>query len=269
MARFSELFPPYGGDQPYLYFCFSDADKDRLRPLFRRLYERGCRIWYPTGHSGTVAERERRDARMRKARLVVLYQTKRARTDQAVKSAVLVCQEKSIPIISVDVDNAESTLSMGLDSRAVHIKLRSVDAAEAALLHADGFSQELIGPPLPVRKKAVLAIAAAIVAAAFLLIGAAVLVRRLRAPSIEKTGDTVFFSDPVLTAAVRDALSGEPITEDSIVTVTTLRFDTLPERTDEFALLSNLSRIELNQANAADAASLIDRYEIVLTGGGQ
>ena len=105
-------------------------------------------------------------------------------------------------------------------------------------------------------------------AAAFLLIGAAVLVRRLRAPSIEKTGDTVLFSDPVLTAAVRDALSGEPITEESIVMVTTLRFDTLPERTDEFALLSNLSRIELNQTNAVDAAPLLGRYDIVLTGGG-
>ena len=268
MVRFSELFPPYGGEQPYLYFCFSDADARRLRSLFRRLYERGCRIWYPIGHGSTALERELRDARMRKARLVVLYQTKRARMDQAVKSAVLVCQEKSIPIISLDADDAESTLSMGLDSRAVHLKMRSVDATETALLHANGFSQELIGPSLPVRKKPVLAIATAIFAAVFLMIGAAVLVRRLRPPPTEQPGDTVFFSDPVLTAAVRDALGGEPITEESLETVTTLRFDALPEHTDELALLSNLSRIKLNQANADDAASLLERYEIVLTGGG-
>jgi len=269
MAGFSELFPPYGGDQPYLYFCFSDADKSRLQSLFRRLYERGCRIWYPTGYGGTVAERERRDARMRKARLVVLYQTKRARTDQAVKSAVLVCQEKNIPIISLDADDAESTLSMGLDSRAVHLKARSADAAEAALLHANGFSQELIGPPQPVRKRSVLTIAAAIIAAAFLLLGAAVLVRRLRSPSVDKPGDTVFFSDPVLTAAVRDALGGGPITEESIETVTMLRFDALPKQAEELDRLPNLSRIELNQANASDAAPLLKQYEIVLTGGGQ
>ena len=269
MARFSELFPPYGGDQPYLYFCFSDADKDRLRSLFRRLYERGCRIWYPMGYGGTVAERERRDARMRKARLVVLYQTKRARTDQTVKSAVLVCQERNIPIISLDADDAESALSMGLDARAVHIRTRSVDATETALLHADGFSQELIGAPIPVRKKPVLAITAAMIAAAFLLVGAAVLVRRLHSPSLEKPGDTVFFSDPILTAAVRDALGGGPITEESIKTVTMLRFEALPKQAEELDRLSNLSRIELNQANAADAAPLLNRYEIVLTGGGQ
>lgn len=269
MARFSEVFPPYTGDQPYLFFCFSDMDARRLRSLFRRLYERGCRIWYPVGHGGSVAERRQRDVRMCKAQLVILYQTGRARTDQTVKSAVLVCQEKSIPIISIDADDAESALSMGLDSHTVHIKAPGVDAQETALLHADGFSQELIGLPQPIRQKRVYGIAAAILAAAVLLVGAAVLYRRFQPSPIEKPGDTVFFSDPALTEAVHDVLGGEPITEESVQAITTLRLSELPEHTDELALLSNLSRIELNQANAGDAASLLERYEIVLTGGGQ
>lgn len=268
MAAIAQQCPPYMGEQPFLYLCFADADTDRLRPLFWRLYERGCRIWYPEGHGGSAAERERRDARMKKAQLVILYQTKHARADHAVKSAVLVCQEKNIPIISIDTDDAESALSMGLNPRAIHIKARGVDAQEAALLHADGFSQELIGPPKTVRKRRLFAIAAVILAAALLLAGAAVLYRYLRPPAAVQPEDTVFFSDPAMTAAVRDALLGEPITEESVKTVTALRLSALPEHTEELAFLPNLSRIELNQANADGADALLDRYEIVLTGGG-
>ena len=269
MAAIEKQCPPYTGEQPFLYLCFADADTDRLRPLFRRLYERGCRIWYPVGHGGSAAERERRDARMQKARLVILYQTKHARADHAAKSAVLVCQEKNIPIVSIDTDDAESALSMGLDPRAVHIKARGGVAQEAALLRADGFSQELIGPPQKVRKRRLFAVAAVILAAALLLAGAAVLYRYLHPPAVAQPDDTVFFSDPAVTAAVRDALSGEPITEESVQSITTLRLSALPEHTDELALLPHLSRIEVDQANAGDAASLLERYEIVLTGGGQ
>ncbi len=269
MGRFSELFPPYTGDQPFLFFCFSEADAGRLRLLFERLYARGCRIWYPVGRGGTVGEREQNDARMRQARLVVLYQTERARKDRAVKSAVLVCQAKNIPIISIDTDNAESALSMGLDPRAAHIRARGPAALETALLHADGFTQALIGPPQTVRKKPLFGIAAAVLAGALLLSGAAMLYRRLQPPAVEPPVDTVFFSDPALTAAVRDALDGAPLTEESVQTVTTLRFFALPAQTEELSRLPQLSRIELDQANAGEAAPLLERYEIVLTGGGQ
>ncbi len=70
MARFSEVFPPYTGNQPFIFFCFSAADAKRLRPLLERLYERGCRIWYPTGHGDTVAELKRRDGRLHRDRSV-------------------------------------------------------------------------------------------------------------------------------------------------------------------------------------------------------
>ena len=267
MARMTKLFPPYTGNQPFIFLCFSDSDAKRLRPLLERLYERGCRIWYPVGHVGTAAEREQRDARMKEAHLVILYQTKHARADHAAKSAVLVCQERSIPIISIDTDDAESALSMGLDPRAVHLKARGVDAQEDALLRTDGFSQELIGPPMTVRKRPLFAIAAVILAAALLLTGAALLCRRLHPPASVQPNDTVFFSDPALTQAVRDVLLDEPITEDSLKAITALRLPSLPESTDELALLPNLSRIELDQKNAGDAAPLLGRYEIVLTGG--
>ncbi len=238
-----------------------------MAPLLERLYARGCRVWYPTARAETVALHEQRNARMGEARLLVLYQTRHARTDQSVKSAVLVCQAKGIPVISIDTDNEKSALSMGLDARAVHVRERGINALETALLHSEGFSQALIGPPQTVHKRRLWGIAAAVFAAALLLAGAAVLYRHLRPPAIEQASDTVFFSDPVLTQAVRDALDRGLITEESIRTVTVLRFDTLPANTDEFALLLNLSRIEIDQANAHDALPLLDRYEIVLTGG--
>ena len=267
MAKLTELYPPYTGEQPFIYLCFSDADAKRVRPLLERLFSRGCRIWYPVGRCGTVAERARRDARMGEARLVILYQTGRARLDQTAKSAVLVCQGKNIPIISIDTDDAESRLSMGLDPRAVHIRSQRADETETALLHAKGFSQELIGPQNRIRKRRVLGIAAAVLAVTLALAGAAVLYRRLRPPEIVQPDDTVFFSDPALTAAVRDALDGDLITEETLQRVTTIRLDALPENTDELSKLPNLYAIELNQTNAAAAESLLDRYEIVLTGG--
>lgn len=267
MARMTELFPPYTGNQPFIFLCFSDLDEKRLRPLLERLYERGCRIWYPVGHVGTAAEREQRDARMKEAHLVILYQTKHARADHAAKSAVLVCQERSIPIISIDTDDAESALSMGLDPRAVHLKARGVDAQEDALLRTDGFSQELIGPPQKIPKKPLITIAVIMLAATLLLVGTAFLYRRLQPPEIIQAEDTVFFSDPALTTAVREALDGELITEETAATVTVLHLDALPGHLDELSLLPNLSRIELDQKNAGDAAPILDRYEIVLTGG--
>ena len=29
MAKISELYPPYAGDEPYVFFCFSDPDASR------------------------------------------------------------------------------------------------------------------------------------------------------------------------------------------------------------------------------------------------
>ncbi len=268
MRRLTELYPPYDGGEPYLYLCFSGRDAKRVRPLLHRLYERGCRLWYPAGPSATVAERAQRDDAMGRARLVVLFQTRHAREDPSVKSAVLVCQQKKIPILSLDTDDAESSLSMGLDSRAVHRKARGTDAQEAALLHADGFTQDLIGPPRKVRRRRVFGIAAVLLAAALALAGAAAVYGHLRAPADEPPADTVFFSDPALTAAVRDALDGGPVTEESVRQITALRLDAIPAKAGELARLPNLARIEVDQANADAAVPLCGQYEIVLTGGG-
>ena len=269
MAKMTELFPPYAGEQPFLYLCFSDSDAKRVRPLLGRLFSRGCRIWYTVGQSGTVSDRKLRDARMQKARLVVLYQTARARADQVVKSAVLVCQSKGIPVVSIDTDKEESTLSMGLSPHTPHIRARGEKAIEDALLHADGFTQELIGSPQKVRETRLVRIAAIVFLAALALIGAMLAYRRLKPPPVELPSDTVTFSDPGLTQAVRDALEGGPITEESIGSVTALHLDAIPTDPEELLKLKNLAVIEIDQSLAPYAQDLSDRYRVVLTGGGQ
>lgn len=263
---------PYTGDEPFVYLCFSPGDAGRVWPLLGRLYARGCRVWYPVGPEETAAQRERRDRRMREAALLVLYQTRRAREDQAVKSAVLVCQAKGIPIVSIDTDGEESMLSMGLDARAVHIRERGVDAVERALLHGSGFTQDLIGPPNPAGRARLLPAALGIFAAALLLMGAMLLYRRLcprYADGGPLPGDTVSFSDPALTRAVREAVGGGALTETALETVTALRLEEIPENADELSRLPNLTRIWIDQAAAGGAQGLLERYEIVLTGGGQ
>lgn len=275
MNKAARLFAPYEGDQPFLYFCFSHADEKRILPLLQQLYARGCRVWYPSERVDTVALREHQNARMTKAQLLVLYQTKNAREDRAVKSAVLVCQAKDIPIISIDTDKEESTLSMGVDPRAVHLTAQGLNALEEALVHCEGFSQELLGTPQKVRHFRLMPLTLSVFAAAIALFGASFLYRQLplfatETPAAEEQArpeDTVFFSDPALTQAVREALGGGLLTEESTQAVTMLRLNAMPERIEELLLLPNLTRIEIDQKIADSFQPLLERYEIVLRGG--
>lgn len=268
MASIETICPPYEGEEPYLYLCFSNRDAKRIQPLLKRLSARGCRVWYPTGSAETVALRERRNERMNKASLLVLYQTRFARTDQSVKSAVLVCQAKGIPIISMDTDREESILSMGLDSRAVHMKARGIDAQETALLHAEGFSQELIGEPGRRSRSGLVKAAMAAWIGVILILGVAFAYFRLRPPKAPQMPvEEISFSDAELTAAVREALGGAPVTKETVSAITELRLASIPNEPEELAILPSLVRIEIPQSEAKNAAPLLDRYTIVLYGG--
>lgn len=271
MADPFKLCPPYSGDEPFLYLCVSDADKRRVKPLLTRLFTRGCRVWYPLDANKSLAARSEHDARMRKAQLVVLFQTAHARADLALKSALLVCQAEGIPIISIDADRAESTLSMGLGPRVPHIRAKSAKEIESTLLRTEGFTQELIGTARRIRRPYFRRIAIAVFAAALVLLGAMLLYRQLHQPeipSVPAPEDTVVFADPALREAVREAIGGGLLTEESVLAVETLRLSSLPADLNELGKLPNLFRIALDQNGADGADALLDRYEIVLIGGG-
>ena len=73
MKRMDRLCPPYEGNEPYLYFCFADQDREAVFPLLRHLAQRGCRIWYSLGSTPDVGERRWRQERMDHAELIILY----------------------------------------------------------------------------------------------------------------------------------------------------------------------------------------------------
>ena len=75
-------------------------------------------------------------------------------------------------------------------------------------------------------------------------------------------------SDPVIRAAVRQAVGGGAITEEGVSELTFLRFRELPESWEELELLPALERIELPQNTLLDGAALPEgNYVIALSGG--
>lgn len=269
----TKRFPAYQGTEPYLFFCFSDADARRARKLIERMYVRGTRVWYCTGRPRDVAERRERELRMSGAALAVVYLTQAARDDLDFKNAALYCQERKTPIICIDADEGVSALSFGITD-AQHLSARvwrRAAAMEEALVRCEGFSQELIGPdrlhvtPPYVRIALRLAIVS-VLALALVLLGS-----RLFGwvSPLAEMDDTVHIEDAALRAAVRTAVGGGPITEEGLESIETIRLKELPGDADELALLPSLTRVEIPQTLASDALWLLDEgYTVVLYGGG-
>lgn len=179
MKQMDRLCPPYEGNEPYLYFCFADQDREAVFPLLRHLTQRGCRIWYCLGSASDVTERKRRQDRMDRAELIVLYLTDSVRNNADVKNPVLYYQKRGKPLICVDTDDGDTELSIGLTGRTKHADGRAGKTAEeieAQLIRTEGFTQELIGLPPAAgsnsRKKAAwILLAAALLVAAVLFFG--------------------------------------------------------------------------------------------------
>ncbi|MBQ6235358.1 MAG: hypothetical protein IJK54_05530 [Clostridia bacterium] len=270
----AKTFPPYMGEKPYLYLCFADADEKRVRPLLKRLWLRGVRVWY-AAKEGTTAEALRtNEDRMRGAALVVLYLDEAFRADLIAKGRAIGCGQRGQAILCLNTDGGDSALSIGLPSGTPTLLLEGAapDGIVAAILRSKGFTQDLIGQPQTEPSHWVRKLAVTVATVAVLLLAGALLYSRLFPPDAgePQKEDTILFSDPALTAAVRGAVGG-PITEESLSGVTTLRFTALPENLSGLALLANLERIELTQdavvSDAARVLTLSDTYEIVLIGG--
>lgn len=266
--------PAYRGEEAYVYFCFSSADLKQVRPLMERMYARGTRVWYCLGRPRDLDEREERRARMNGAALAVLYLSAASREDVDFKNAALYCQENGVPILCIDADGGDKGLSFGLSTAVRHLDALSYHSAvslESALVRCEGFSRDLIGEPQRVRPPLYRRAAVAIAAASLLLLTLALLggsVFGWFEPPVQKD-DTVFFENAALRAAVRSAVGGGAITQESAAAVDTLRLKTLPEDGGELDKLPSLTRVEIPQSAAAEAQWLLDGgYTVVLYGGG-
>ncbi len=142
-------------------------------PLLEHLYRRGIRIWYNVESTADMEELNRQQERMNGASLVVLYLTDNVREAGNKKNTLLYYQQQGKPVISIDTDDGDNELSVGLTGAAKHIDAQAVRGAEeleAALIRTEGFSQELIGDP-PAIKNSFGKAAAVILAITLLVAG--------------------------------------------------------------------------------------------------
>ena len=272
IGKWMRQIPPYEGEEPYLYFAFAEADSAKVWKLLRPLLARGCRVWYCVGPAGSAEELLHRQERCENAALTVVYLTDAACADRDTKSAVLVNQKFNRPILCLDPGEKDRRLSMNLREDVPTIplyRLRNSEEIESAILHAEGFSQDMLGEPVKivendVTKKLTLTFCVlAVLLAAVSLAGFRYLNRFT--PSL---GDELQISDPVLQTAVRQAVGGGAITEERAYEITFLRLKELPESWEELSLLPALEWIELPQQELLGDASLPDGdYKISLSGG--
>ncbi|MBO6055120.1 MAG: hypothetical protein J6P31_06320 [Oscillospiraceae bacterium] len=275
MSRNHLPTPPYEGSEPYLYFAFAKTDSDRAWKYMRPLLERGCRIWYCLGNAGSSDELVHRQNRASGASLTLVLLTDAIVGDQDTKTFVLVNQKQGGPILCLDTDGTDRRLSMSLREEIPVLSLRGLrgsNAFENAVVHSEGFSQELLGNPVRTRSNLTGRIAAAFLILA-VLFTAGVLSARYWIPpepaeQTELPSDSIVFADPVLLASVRDAVGGGLITEESISGIRVLRLNQLPSSWEELDLIPNLETLEISQS-AIDRSSALppDHYLIVLTGG--
>ena len=262
------------GNKPYLFLCASKADDRRIRTLLVRLVRRGVRVWVSDGGAKTAQALRDQNERMLGATLVAVYLSEAFRTDLEAKSRALVCQANGLPLLCLNMDGGDSGLSLGFrhDTPSLPLKGAAADEIEDALLHADGFTQELIGEPVPVGGDWVryLAIAAAALAALVLIGTLLIGFLKPKDTAEPEVLDTVTVSDPTLSDALHAAIGGA-ITEEALNAVTELTFSKLPDDLSELSLLPNLSRIMLDQASAFAnrdrIPALADAYELILIGG--
>ena len=265
-SKWMQQIPPYKGDRPYLYFAFAEADAGRVWKYLRLLLARGVRIWYSYGPAGSAEELISRQERAGRAALTVVYLTDAICADKDTKSAVLVNQSAGRPLLCLDPDGKDRRLSMDLRENVPVVPLygrQDSEEIERDILHADGFSQDMLGEPAVIREKdavkrlSVLLCILALAIAAVSFAGARYL--HWFRPAEQEVHDEVRFRDPVIEAAVRQAAdaraaaeggraaSGRGITKEDLSAVTVLRLDALPEHWDDLSLLPALEKIELPQ----------------------
>lgn len=264
--------PPYEGEEPYLYFAFAETDSARVWKILRPLLKRGCRVWYCLGAAGSAETLRRRQERAAGAALTLLYGTDALCADKDSKSYVLVNQKAGRPILCLDPDAMDRRLSMGLREDVAHLPLydkANAQEIEIAIIHAEGFSQEIIGPGIQPQdvlsgKLAVLFLVLAIALSAISF--AAVRYLGLFRPEMH---DELSFSDPVILSAMREAAGGRSITLELAENLSVLRLKALPESWDDLQALPALERIALPQEAVMGERELPEGYVIELRGGGE
>lgn len=270
--KWMKQIPPYEGDQPYLYLAFAEVDGGRVWKLLRPLLARGCRVWYCVGPAGSAEELLYRQERCEKAGLTVVYLTDALCADRDSKSAVLVNQKYNRPILCLDPDEKDRRLDMNLRETVPHVSLYQLSSEEweGAVLHAEGFSQDMLGEPFRIGddSKTIKKLTLTFCALALLLAVVSFAGFRVFGWFSPAARDEVDIRDPAIRFAVRQAVGGGAITEERANEVSFLRFRELPESWEELELLPHLQRIELPQLSLLDGVELPEGDWVIELSGG-
>ena len=276
-SKTETYYPPYEGAEPYIHLCFSSRDERKIRPLLRKLLQRGCRVWYCVGGAPDRRVQMVRSERMLKAGLTVLFLTASARQDTELKNRLLVCQKAKQPILVLNTDGGDSGLSLGLTeiSSAAVTGGNASDALDA-ILHGRGFSQAFMGDPLPINDRLWLRRLSVLLLILSLLLATAGGVYIYRHPptisAIEEPlpEDTVVIENEALRDFVRTVIGGGPITEEALAQIETLQLSQLPQSAEDLTVFPNLTTLILSE-EAAQAApelpALYEAYTLIVAGG--
>lgn len=271
-ASFFRDFPPYSGEEPYVYLCFHEADKKRVKPFLSALIQRRCRVWYCIGDAQDAEQNRANAQRAGKAALMVFFLTPRSVEDETVKSNLGHFQASGRPVICIETEACaeQSGFSLILSKRVPRIACKVGESAESIvskLLRTEGFTQEFIAPDdyvwqhfLKKRKSRkialiTLAIALAVLTSAFFYAKSNDFFR----PDVSLS-DTVTIEDPVFEQAARVALSpdGEAaLTDESLSRITTLRLESAPASFDALKLFPALTRLEVPSSCVYEASALL------------
>ena len=134
MKSFRNKYPPYVGKDPYIFLCYEAADIKIAELILKRLWQRGCRIWYPLPGSSEVENQ----GMMEHAGLVLVMNTSQFAASKA-KRNMMFLQSKGVPIIVVDCIQGD-VISTGESLRALEELMKACGAnvvAKAAVLAED------------------------------------------------------------------------------------------------------------------------------------
>ncbi len=268
MSNWQKQYPPYEGEEPYLYFAFADGDSRKAWRVMKVLLQRGCRVWYCKGPAGNAQELRRRQARASGAALTLLYLTDALESDKDSKTRIMVNQKDRKALLCLNADGKSHNLAMDIHESTPSIplyQLKNDDDLEAALIRAEGFTQNMLDKPVAVSSNWLGKLTALFFLLTALLIGGSVLYFQQGM----RYDDSVSFADPVIREAARAAAGGGTLTEESLKQIHTIRLKELPESWEDLTLLTALQSIELPQAAVMEVRELPEsNCRIVLYGGG-
>ena len=278
MSKLGKVYPPYMGDEPYIYLCFSKASKNKVLGLLYRLGLRGVRVWYCEEISSDPAQLKKDEEKVHNAAITVVFLDNAFRKDVRVKNRLLDIQDREQKILCLNTDGGDGGLSIGLHPDVPEVKLRGLSKskdAENAILRTEAFSHELIGEPVESVNNYIKIITrrAVIVSACFVALFVSLFfVHRFMNKEVDITAnDTVTFSDETIRETVRTALGGGALTGERLAEIDTLYLegDAIPSDLSDIDLLPSLKTVIISQkaVPGLDDHPELDGFEIELFGG--